>query len=183
MASEPRDRARRAVWIVAVLLLLGAAGLWGAAQLTWFAEYRDLGVRGTVLYTETGGQRSVALVPLALLALAGIAGVVATGGWPRRLLGTLLVLAGLTACVLALLHIDLHGEGDYPVVTILTGHGLAVLGGLLVTAAGVLTVRAAADMPRLGARYTAHGGKRAGKDPDAELWDALSDGEDPTASG
>lgn len=88
---------RRPLWMMVVALLLGALALWGASKLTWYAEFRDGGVRGTVLYRETGEQRATALVPLALLALAGVAGLIATGGWARRVLGVVLALAGVAA--------------------------------------------------------------------------------------
>lgn len=171
---------KRALWLIVASLLLGAAALWGSSELTWFAEYRDVGVRGTVLHTETGGQRSTVLVPLAVLALAGIAGVVATGGWARRVLGAVLVAAGAALVGIGITGTDLAGDGAYPAMTILAGHGLAVLGGLLFVAAGVLTIRMARRMSKLGARYSSPGEKRAARDPDTELWDSLSAGEDPT---
>ena len=172
--------AKRALWLIVVALLLGAAALWGSSELTWFAEYRQAGVRGTVLHTETGAQRSTVLVPLALLALAGIAGVVATGGWARRILGVVLAAAGAALVAIGISGTDLSGPWDYPAMTILAGHGLAVLGGLLLAAAGALSMRMARRMPKLGARYSSPGEKRTARDPDTELWDSLSAGEDPT---
>src|SRR5205814_5449903 len=63
--SEPaKARPKRPLWTI-VVLLLAALALWGTSRLTWFAEYRDGGVRGTVLYRETGAQHAGALVPLA----------------------------------------------------------------------------------------------------------------------
>jgi hypothetical protein len=163
-------------------LVLGAAALWGASRLTWFAEFRDAGVRGTVLYTENGAQRVGVLVPLALLALAGIAGMVAIGGWPRRALGAVLVLAGAAACWAGFSGLRLSGYADgLPVAQILIGHGLAELAGILVIAGGLIGIKGAGRMPRLGARYSAPGAKRPARDPDTALWEALSEGEDPTA--
>src|SRR4051794_40195117 len=89
---------RRPLWIIAAALLLGAAALWGSSRLVWSATSHDAGVRGVVLDLQTGAEHSGALVPLAVLALAGVAGMVATGGWPRRVLGVVLALAGLAAC-------------------------------------------------------------------------------------
>ncbi|WP_106178163.1 Trp biosynthesis-associated membrane protein [Prauserella shujinwangii] len=162
-------------------LLLGAAALWASSRLVWFAESADGGVRGTVLRTQTGAERSGALIPLAVLALAGVAGMVATGGWPRRLLGGVLVAAGVAACWVALsgLRFGGHPEGA-PVAEMYAAHGLAVAGGALIVVGGLLGLRKAGRMPRLGAKYSAPGAKRAERDPGTELWDALSDGEDPT---
>ncbi|GAB3496809.1 Trp biosynthesis-associated membrane protein [Amycolatopsis cihanbeyliensis] len=163
-------------------LLLGAAALWGASRLAWFAENRVAGVRGTVLHTETGAQAAGALVPLAVLALAGVAGMVATGGWARRVLGGALVLAGLAACWVAVNGLRTDGYPDgAPVAEIYVGHGLAAFGGVLVVVAGVLGLRGATRMPRMGARYSAPAAKRSAAEHDYDLWDALSDGRDPTA--
>ncbi|WP_346053689.1 Trp biosynthesis-associated membrane protein [Amycolatopsis dongchuanensis] len=172
---------KRPLWTLAVLLLLGAAALWGASRLVWSAEQHDRGVRGVVLETHTGAQVQGALVPLAVLAVAGVAGAVATGGWPRRVLGVLLALAGLWACWLA---VDGLSFGGFPAGTpgwqIFTGRGLALLGGILVLLGGLIATRKAGSMPRLGARYAAPSVKKTARDPDTELWEALSEGEDPT---
>jgi hypothetical protein len=163
------------------MLLLGAVALWGSSRLTWFAALRDAGVRGTVLDTRTGAQEEGALVPLAVLALAGVAGMVATGGWLRRVLGAVLALAGAAACWLALSGLRLGGYPDgVPAGETLTGRALAALGGLLVLIGGVVGTKSARRMPRLGARYSAPGAKMVARDPDTQLWEALSDGEDPT---
>jgi hypothetical protein len=165
-----------------VVLLLGALALWGASRLTWFAEFRDGGVRGTVLYRETGEQRASALVPLAILALAAVAGLVATGGWARRALGGVLVLAGIAAVFSGVDGVRFGGFADgLPVTQMLLGRGLAVLGGILVALGGLAAIKGAGKGARLGARYSAPGRQKKARDPDTELWEALSDGEDPTA--
>ncbi|WP_410609683.1 Trp biosynthesis-associated membrane protein [Amycolatopsis sp. lyj-109] len=162
-------------------LLLGALALWGASRLTWFAEFRDGGVRGTVLYRETGEQRASALVPLALLALAGVAGLVATGGWARRVLGVVLALAGLAAIWIGVAGVRFSGYADgLPVTQMLLGRALAVVAGILVAAGGLAAVKGAGRATRLGAKYAAPATRKKVRDPDVQLWDALSEGEDPT---
>ncbi|HWD06407.1 MAG TPA: Trp biosynthesis-associated membrane protein [Amycolatopsis sp.] len=161
-----------------VALLLGALALWGASKLPWYAEFRDEGVLGVKLYTEDGEQRATALVPLALLALAGVAGVVATGGWTRRILGVLLALAGLAGIWTGVNGVKFGWAPGLPVAQLLLGRGLAVLGGILLVVAGLVAVKGAGAARRLGSRYSAPGAKR--RDPDTELWEALSEGEDPT---
>jgi hypothetical protein len=164
-----------------VALLLGALALWGSSRLVWFAQLRDAGVRGMVLDTQTGAQQSGALVPLAVLAVAGVAGMVATGGWPRRVLGVVVAVAGLAACWVALNGVRFSGFPDAaPVWQIFTGRALALLGGILVILGGLIGTKRAAAMPRLGARYAAPSVKKTARDPDTELWEALSEGEDPT---
>lgn len=179
---EPQPkRSHRLMWTVVVALLASAAALWGSSKLTWFAEYRDAGVRGTVLHTENGADHAGSLVPVAALAVAGIAGIVATGGWPRRLLGTLLAIAGVVACWSAVDGLRLGGYADgVPVGQILTGRGLALVGGLVLVAGAVLAIARARTMPRLGARYAPPATRRRADDADTDLWHALSEGEDPT---
>lgn len=145
------------------MLLLGAATLWGSSRLRW--------VDGGAL----GAERAPALVPLALLVLAGIAGLFATGGWPRRVLAGVLCIAGTGACAVAV--VALLGA-EKPQV----GPVVAVLGGALVVVAGALAIRSARRLPRMGTRYAGGQAKRRATDPDSDLWNALSDGEDPTAT-
>lgn len=181
--TTPRP-SRRPLWMMVVALLLGALALWGAAKLTWYAEFRDGGVRGTVLYRETGEQRATALVPLALLALAGVAGLIATGGWARRVLGAVLALAGVAAGWAGVAGVRFTGWADgLPVTQMLLGRGLAVLGGILVAAGGLAAIKGAGRGARLGAKYAAPATRKKVRDPDAELWEALSEGEDPTEGG
>ncbi len=162
-------------------LLLGAAALWGSSRLVWSAQLRDAGVRGTILETQTGAQHSGALVPLAFLAVAGVAGAIATGGWPRRVLGGVLAVAGLWACWIAVDGVSFGGfPAGAPIWQIYLGRGLALLAGILVLLGGLISTRRAGAMPRLGARYSAPSVRKAARDPDTELWEALSEGEDPT---
>jgi len=172
---------RRPLWTVVGLLLLAALALWVASRLTWFAEYRDGGVRGTVLYRESGAQRAPSLVPLAILVLAGVAGLIATGGWARRVVGVVLVIAGLAGVWAGLDGVRLGGfvEG-LPVAQMLVARGLAALGGILTVVGGLAAVKGAGSKPRLGAKYSAPGAPEKARDPDSELWNALSDGDDPT---
>jgi hypothetical protein len=131
-----------------VLLLGAAAALWGATRLTGGPD------------SGTG---------LALLALAGAGGAVAVGGWARRAVGAVVVLAGLAGGWQALAS---AGAG--------LGRWTAVLGAVLLVLAGVLTVRWAAALPTLGARYRAAAPAERSGDPDKDMWDGLSEGRDPT---
>ncbi|TNC23934.1 Trp biosynthesis-associated membrane protein [Amycolatopsis alkalitolerans] len=174
---------KRPLWIVAATLLLGAAALWGGSRLVWSAQQRDGGVRGMLLETQTGAQHSGALVPLAVLAVAGVAGAVATGGWPRRVLGVVLAVAGLWACWIAVDGVSFSGfPPGAPVWQMFLGRALTLLAGILVLLGGLIATKRAGAMPRLGARYAAPSVKKTARDPDTELWEALSEGEDPTDS-
>lgn len=174
--AEQRRRSKRPLWTVVGLLLLGAAALWGSSRLTWWHTVVDAGVRGRLGETELGAERAPALVPLAVLAVAGIAGMIATSGWPRRLLGAVLLVAGAGACGLAVLDAI---EGEH----VRQGHLLALLGGALIFAGGVVGIGSASSMPRLGQRYENPQVPKAPADRNDELWKALSEGEDPTFDG
>ncbi|MGH3623115.1 MAG: Trp biosynthesis-associated membrane protein [Sciscionella sp.] len=179
----PEPASKRLLWIVAAALGAGALLLWGSSRLAWTWQLRLVPGGGPVAEERTGAEQETALVPLAVLAVAAVAAAVATGGWPRRLVGVLVVLAGLAA-LWAVAH-ELGGvfgdhPPDYPTARLLLGRTLAALGGLSLLTGGVLLVRAAATLPRLGAAYSAPGTARRPADEDRRLWEALSEGEDPT---
>lgn len=115
------------------------------------------------------------MIPLALLYLAGIAGVLATSGWPRRVVGVLLALTGFAACWLAVNGAFEHAQG-------LWGRALALLAGVAVVWAGVMLVLSGHRMPKLGASYQTPGAARDAKESsgEKEMWRALEQGKDPT---
>lgn len=139
---------RRPLWIVALSLLAAAGAFWASTGLD-------------------GGPGSGA--GLALVALAGAGGTVATSGWARRVVGGLVVLAGLLAGWQAL---GADGAG--------TGRWAALLGSLLLVVAGVLVIRLADRLPTLGARYRSANARTVPDDPEKDMWDGLTDGRDPT---
>jgi hypothetical protein len=167
---------KRPLWIIAVLLLGAAAALWGATDISWVAtpdlppDHRAVLGTGGVGGTGTGGPSFTAL---ALLALAGLLGMFAVGGWLRRVLGGIIVVAGGYVCWQAF---DTAGAKD-----MVTGRGLALLGGVLLVAAGLLVIRYATRLPKMGSRYQLATTERRSGDPEKDMWDGLSHGEDPTA--
>lgn len=174
---------RRLLWIIVVGLLLAAALLWGSSRLTWLWTLRELPGGGRVPSGTTGAQRQPSLVPLALLSLAAIAAAVAAGGWLRRMVGALVALAGVVALWLGFGSLgDVFGShpDGHPTVAIVIGRLLAVAAGACLLGCGITLVRAAKSLPRLGAAYQAPGGRARQRDPDRQLWESLSEGEDPT---
>jgi hypothetical protein len=169
--------------MVVLLLLLGAGGLYLASKLSWGQVTENSPLHGVVVTPVPGSQASPGLLPLALVALAAIAAALAIGGWPRRVLGGLVVVAGLADIYLGAAGIGgvfgAHPAG-YPTWQAFFGHLLPIVAGLLVIAAGAVIVRAADALPRLGATYQTPGAAKRSRDPDAELWQALSQGDDPT---
>jgi hypothetical protein len=145
--------------VVCVSLAASAGLLWGASAVAWEG-------------TRTGAQAAPSLTGLALLALAGVAGVLATGGFARRLVAGLLAAAAAVQVVAA--SVVLGSDG-------IPGPMLAVAGGAVLLAGAVLAVLREPRLPRLGARYAPAGDKRAQRDPDRAAWEALDAGEDPTS--
>ena len=151
-------------------LVVAAGLLWGASALAWAPPGR------AAADSAVGGASAPsALTGVALLALAGIAAVVATSGLARRFVGGLLGVAGAVVVVAT--------AAAWAAATAVIGVGplLAVGGGLLlVVAAGAVVVREP-RLARLGARYAAAGTRATHADPDRAAWAALDEGRDPTA--
>jgi len=169
----------RPLWIIAVLLLGAAAALWGATKVSWVpavdtpAPTPGLGTGGV------GGTGAAAGAPpsftaLALLALASLVGMFAVGGWARRALGAVIAVAGAFVCWRAVAEPGAWG--------LFTGRGIALLGGVLFLAAGLLIVRYATALPTMGSRYELANAERRSGDPHRDMWDDLSQGEDPTGN-
>ena len=199
-------RPARVLGYVVVALVAAAVLLWASSRSTWVSASWDTPLRGRVLAAAPGAATEPVLVPWALLSLAAVAGVLATSGWGRRVVGAVTAVAGVWALVQALAGLatppadalpDAAREGGRlaGVAVGIVGPVLAALGALLLAGAGVLVVVVAPRLPRLGARYDAPTGAPASRsadevggrparrgDPDAELWKALDAGEDPTAA-
>jgi hypothetical protein len=159
-----------AVAIGGGLVLLGATRTWSSESVPQPPPLSP------VVTVHTGASLAPALPALALVALAGAGGLLATRGVVRRLVGALLTAAALGCVVL--------------VVGVLVGGGVGagwplacLLGACLFGAGGVLAVRDGARWAVMGSRY-ARGDARPRQQQttpaDPELWDAIDRGEDPT---
>lgn len=125
--------------------------------------------------THTGSGLAPWLPALALVALAGSGALLATRGAARYLVGALLVVAGagLAAGTAGALPASGRLDPAWPVVT--------VLGGLLVAAAGVLTVVRGRSWPGMSARYERRPTTGTGETATGvQVWEALDRGDDPT---
>ncbi|MGI5129420.1 Trp biosynthesis-associated membrane protein [Pseudonocardia sp. CA-107938] len=151
--TEPA-RSGRTLAAAAAGLVIAALLVWGAAALPWPAGAPSW----------TGG--------VALLALAGVAGVVATAGVARRAVGAVLAVAGI-----AVLAGSVSGIGAAPL-----GTAALVGGGLLLIGTGALVAWREPRLARFGARYDRSPDDRPAADPDRAAWDALDAGQDPTAT-
>ncbi|GAA2342494.1 Trp biosynthesis-associated membrane protein [Dactylosporangium salmoneum] len=125
---------------------------------------------------RTGAEIAPWLPALGVVALAGAGALFATRAAARMVVGVLLILSGAGIAVAALVTLDDHVKVAWPL--------LCALGGLLVLVAGVITTRKGRSWPGMGARYERPAApaevKRDRPASQAELWDALDRGEDPT---
>jgi Tryptophan-associated transmembrane protein (Trp_oprn_chp) len=161
---------RRPLWMVAGALAGAAVALWASSRLAWTTELvRHPGTDVTTTISH-GGAESKPLVPLAVLALAGVAAAVASTGWPRRVLGAVLGLAGFGAFAMSV------GTSDF----FPWGRILAGVGGVLMMVAAAVLVRFGGRMPRLGTAYRRPDTAAPVEDSDHAMWRALSLGKDPT---
>lgn len=189
-ADGARVGGRRLLWLVGGALLAAAVALWGASRLRWIDVPPGSTVDGRLVEELTGSDVVAWTVPLALVALAAVAAAIALPPAVRRVLGVLLVVAGIVAVTLA------FGTGVEDVTwtapapgyedvggaptRALWGPASAVLGGLLLVVSGAVLVWRADALPRMGARYRAPGSRQAPSAGEQDMWKALSDGDDPT---
>jgi hypothetical protein len=182
---------RRAYGTALALLGAGGLGLLVAYGLTWATADVPLlaGADGAVrAHALTGRDLFPAAAMSGWVALAGLAGVVATRSWGRRLVALLTLLAGLAGAGAAVAFaVAPTGIVDAAVATVAGGSPgaafavgpgwlLAVVAGAVVVVASAWTVVRGRAWPSLGRRYER--GTRGGREISA--WEAQDLGQDPT---
>ena len=192
---------RRTLAVMLAATVLGATLLLVAAGQTW--QSGDVTAQGaTRTISVTGHDVSGVPSALALVGLAAAVGVFAVRGRARTVMGLLVALAGAVSAGVGISvlaggfggALDEKAARTIGLAEAAAGHvdGTAwplvtLLGGLLLLAAGFLTVRQGARWPGMSARYdapvraAAQGAKAQPADTPADLWKALDRGEDPTA--
>ncbi|MDG4832058.1 Trp biosynthesis-associated membrane protein [Solwaraspora sp. WMMD1047] len=201
--DEPGRGGRRLLAYAVGVCLVGAGLALFAATRTWAVEVTLRPTPLPAVRTDrTGGDLLPWLPALALVGLAGAGAVLATRATARRLIGLLLVAAGVGMAVGAVTGLgDTDRGGIGPLWPL-----AALLGAGLTAAAGAVTAAHGHRWPTMGARYERRSGRRrperadradrtAGRPTDAadnagsarvtgrrttEVWDALDRGEDPT---
>jgi len=182
-----------AVAVGALLILVSYSATWAVVTASVFEG--DSSVTSEVALSG----RELAPLPAAMgwVALAAIAGIVATARWGRRVVGGILVLAGgiagVTALTYALTDVASGGAGTFVVAALdsrglgapltVTGSAwwiLAIVGGLVTMAAGMMCAVAGHRLPALSRRYERNADTSATPGSVA-MWDALDRGEDPTS--
>jgi uncharacterized membrane protein (TIGR02234 family) len=180
---------RRELLLSVVLCLLGSALVLLAVSRSWvsFQSAATAPLPAKSFHVD-GSQLAPGTRALALVALAGVAAIAATRAFGRLFVGVLVLLAGLAVVGIllrALLDPDAAMGRAGPFVDFHVSSGadlggwpyVALLGGLLISAGGLLVVVRGRSWAAMSARYDAPTAKPRGE---ASLWDALDRGEDPT---
>jgi uncharacterized membrane protein (TIGR02234 family) len=146
---------------------------------------------GRTPLSATGHQVAPSISALAFALLALAAAILAARGLLRRVVGLIVVLIGATTIGVAvtapgqvsqaLEHREVGAAG----LAVHAGANgwwvVALVGALLATAAGAMTVLRGDRWAAMGARYDAPTAPTRVTDPAADAWAALDRGEDPTA--
>jgi hypothetical protein len=164
---------------VAVLASAAGAGLalWAGSR-TWVTTItpRPAPLPAAVI-DHTGASLAPLLPALALVALAGAGGLLATRSWARLGVGAVMALAGVGVAVEAV-RLAASTAGVRPLWPV-----LCVIGAVFVLAAAWLTLRGGRSWPAMGTRYERAGPVGATVDRSAAgMWDAIDRGHDPTRS-
>ncbi|WP_187280512.1 Trp biosynthesis-associated membrane protein [Microbispora sp. CSR-4] len=209
--APARDQARTArrsllVWLAACaagggLALLAAGRVWVAlGTVKGTAE----GPAGAGSGSLTGNDLVAWLTPAALAALAAVLAVLATRGAARRVTSVVVALLGVAVAAGAwdgTREATILSVAARHMTTAVTSSGhisvesrawvwplLTVVGGLVLAGAGVAAAILSARWPGMSSRYergAGHTGTGGGtarvKDADRAMWDAIDEGEDPTA--
>ncbi|MDA2890848.1 TIGR02234 family membrane protein [Mycolicibacterium sp. BiH015] len=180
-----------------LILVLAAAGLWGASRFTWvqISSFDGLGQPKTAALS--GATWSTALVPMALLVLAAAVAALAVRGWPLRVLAVLVAAAsaGMGYLAISLWVVDdvavrAARLAEVPVADLIdtqryyAGAVVTLVAAALSLLGAVLLMRSAARGRAEATRYTRRSAV-AGDAPAAAMsermiWDALDEGSDPT---
>jgi uncharacterized membrane protein (TIGR02234 family) len=206
MADTEGRRARFAIRLAQLLLVVAAGALWAASRLPWVVIRSFDGLGQPKQVTVSGASWSTALLPLALLSLAAAIAAVAVRGWPLRVLALLMAAASLAAGYLAIsmwVVTDITARGadiaGVPMVSLLggdrhyAGAAVALAAALCTLVAAALLMRSAASGDA-NAKYVAPAARRSMARPDLGgpagtetpemsermIWDALDEGRDPT---
>lgn len=180
-----------------MLLVVAAAGLWGASRLTWVQVTSFDGLTHPRTDDLTGATWSTALIPLALVALAAAVAALAVRGWPLRILAVLVAAASAAMGYLAIslwVVPDVAARAarlaDVPITDLVgterysTGAVLTLVAAALSLVGAVLLLRSATRRGADAARYERRPADTV--EPGAPMsermiWDALDAGQDPTA--
>lgn len=176
--------------VLGIVVAGGAAFALG--RRTWVTTTLGDG-QGAGAVIESTGTDVSALVPgLAVVIVAAGLGVLASGGWLRRVIGVLVVSASVGGILATRTDPDgvvdaavqesvAFGEGVDVTSVTHAGPWLAAAAFVLAALLGLLVVRYGAAWPTMSSRYESPSARVV--EPDSsDLWKAMDAGLDPTAS-
>lgn len=187
--------------IAQLLLVVAAAGLWGASRLPWVQLQTFDGLGQPRTTTLTGSNWSTALVPMALLLLAAAVAALAVHGWLLRVLAVLVAAVSAGACYLAITmwtvpDVAVRGAEivQVPLASLVAssrhygGAVITLVAAVATLAAAVLLMRSAVKGPVRSGRYASPAQRRAATSrgdsgataSERMMWDAIDEGRDPT---
>lgn len=207
MTTTPGSGRRLYAPAVLAGVVAGAVMLFAGSRTWASAEVAPAGM--TVDDVDVTGATSVPLVSaMAFVVMASAVAVMASGGWLRRAIGVLIVVAAGAAAVAVVMAgsaIDDAVRDAVAVSPSMTGGSdegetfvdaadqtvwrwIALVSALVGVVAGAAVIRYAKAWPRMGSRYdaptapTRHEVSKPAEERDAaDLWKALDEGDDPTA--
>lgn len=180
-----------------VLGLLAAIAMTVGASHPWVSATGSQPGLPTVHADATGTDLAPLAGALGVVVLAGFGAVIATRGWVRRVLGLLIVVGSAVVAVSTLvpsgasdvLTAGLSAKGwtggSYQTSTE-AWRWLVLAAAIVAIAAGATTFRYGGDWAVMGSRYDAPGptGRRPGRPAEAlseaDVWQAIDEGDDPT---
>jgi uncharacterized membrane protein (TIGR02234 family) len=173
VAPDPRAKARRELAAVVVVCAVAALVELFAAGRPWA---KVTGIAGTT-HSVSGNELASAVRPLAFVALAGAAALLATRRWGRVAVGVLIAVAGAGLAIAAAA--AGHPSASGVVQELPAWRGVALVASIPVLLSGLAAAARGNRWSVMSAKYDAPGTPRQ-QDPDVELWDALDRGDDPT---
>lgn len=182
--------------IAQLLLVVAALGLWVASRLPWVELQTADGLGPARTVTLNGATWSTALVPLAVLLIAAALAPLAVRGWALRALAVLVAVVSALAGYLGLSLFRLRDislrAADLAEVQVVSlvgserepwGASITVAAAVCTLAAAVLLLRGAIGKAdgRYARRATSQPADPAEPMTERNIWDALDEGQDPTA--
>ncbi|MEO7127158.1 MAG: Trp biosynthesis-associated membrane protein [Nakamurella sp.] len=150
---NPKPRGARRRGLPALIVLLGAALSASAAFMPWWQRSYHDPLTGELRVTIDGGAVAVALVPLALVVLAGLGAALISRGIVRRIVGIVVAAAGVGSIVATAIAGTHHPDAEFaarlirPAAPISAAEVvwaaliLSVVGGVAEAVGGVLVAR------------------------------------------
>lgn len=183
---------RRGYALTLLLGLASAGAVAVGATKPWVTATAEVAGMPRLVTDVTGSDIAPAAGALGLAVLAAFGAVVATGGWVRRVVGVLIVVAMLFVAYVALFPGSTTGlvedglaatgwsGGGYHVSSV-WWRWLVAVAALVGAVCGGLVVRYATQWATMGDRYDAPS-ERASTEvtTEADVWRAIDRGDDPT---